>query len=197
VTLTNPLPLELCPYCRTARPLLAQQWQGNTKDHSGKSHRFWGAYDCKSCGGIVLVSTKNAPTNNVETVLPAIESVSTSIPNPAREYLNQAVASRNAPAGAVMLAASSVDAMLKDRGLLDGSLDKRIKEAEANHLITSEMALWAHEIRLDANAQRHADNADPLPTSEDAERVILFATALAQFLYVLPAMVTRGRATPP
>jgi hypothetical protein len=33
-------------------------------------------------------------------------------------------------------------------------------------------------------------------TQADADKSIEFATALGQFLYVLPAMVTRGR-TPP
>jgi hypothetical protein len=82
--------------------------------------------------------------------------------------------------------------MLKDKGYKQGSLNSRIDEA-AKNLITSEMAGWAHEIRLDANDQRHADEAASLPTKEDAERLIEFASALAQFLYVLPARVARGR----
>jgi hypothetical protein len=59
------------------------------------------------------------------------------------------------------------------------------------------MAAWAHEIRLDANDQRHADEAAPMATQEDADKVIQFAEALGQFLYVLPALVTRGRKQPP
>ena len=55
------------------------------------------------------------------------------------------------------------------------------------------MAAWAHEIRLDANDQRHADEGAKLPGEADAQKVIDFANALAQFLYVLPARVARGR----
>jgi hypothetical protein len=58
------------------------------------------------------------------------------------------------------------------------------------------MKLWAHEVRLDANDQRHADESAPLPSEADAKKAIEFAQALAQFLFVLPALVTRGRATP-
>lgn len=83
--------------------------------------------------------------------------------------------------------------MLKDKGLKDGPLGARINQAERNHLITPEMAAWAHEIRLDANDQRHADEAAELPSKTDAQKVIAFATALSQFLYVLPARVERGR----
>jgi hypothetical protein len=83
--------------------------------------------------------------------------------------------------------------MLKDKGFKDGSLYSRIESAVAAHLITSEMGVWAHEIRLDANDQRHSDEQAPLPSEADAAKAIEFANALAQFLYVLPAMVVRGR----
>jgi hypothetical protein len=92
-----------------------------------------------------------------------------------------------------MLTASAIDSMLKDKGYKEGTLNSRIDSAAKDHLITKEMALWAHEIRLDANDQRHADEAAPLPTSTDADKTFEFADALAQFLYVLPALVTRGR----
>ena len=55
------------------------------------------------------------------------------------------------------------------------------------------MAAWAHEVRLDANDQRHADEGAPLPAEADAAKVIEFAKALAEFLFVLPARVARGR----
>lgn len=101
--------------------------------------------------------------------------------------------SRHAPAGAVMLAASSVDAMLKAKGYSEGNLYGRIDQAASDHLITSDMAAWAHDVRLEANGQRHADSDTALPTSADASRVIDFARALAEFLFVLPARVSLGQ----
>ena len=95
-----------------------------------------------------------------------------------------------------MLTASAVDAMLKDKGLKEGSLNARINSAAQSHLITAEMAAWAHEIRLDANDQRHADEEADLPDAANASKAIDFANALAQFLYVLPARVERGRKGP-
>jgi len=56
------------------------------------------------------------------------------------------------------------------------------------------MAQWAHDIRLDANDQRHADEAASLPTDADTKKCVDFAMALAQFLFVLPARVQRGLA---
>jgi hypothetical protein len=119
--------------------------------------------------------------------------VDDSVPIRARQFLTQAIGSIHAPAGAVMLAGSAIDAMLKEKGLKDGSLYKRIDQAAAENLITREMALWAHEVRLEANDQRHADEEAELPEEADARRVIEFSKALAQFLFVLPAQVARAR----
>ncbi|BAP41280.1 putative uncharacterized protein [Pseudomonas sp. StFLB209] len=124
---------------------------------------------------------------------PAAQSVDEAVPARAKDFLEQAVKSLQAPAGAVILAASSVDAMLKEKGLKEGSLYKRIDTAAQQHLITEEMAAWAHEVRLGANDQRHADDDAPLPSTEDAQQAIEFVQALAQFLFVLPSRVARAR----
>jgi hypothetical protein len=131
---------------------------------------------------------------DVTDIWPAPQTVHDSIPERARAYLQQAIASIAAPSGAVMLTASAIDSMLKEKGLKDGSLYKRIDKAAADHLITAEMAAWAHEVRLDANDQRHVDDAGALPDEADARKSIDFTMALAQFLFVLPARVAEGRA---
>ena len=92
-----------------------------------------------------------------------------------------------------MLAASAVDAMLKAKGLKEGSLYRRIDEAAKTQLITEEMAAWAHDVRLEANDERHADEEYAMKTAEDAKRCIEFTSALAQLLFVLPDKVRRGR----
>jgi len=92
-----------------------------------------------------------------------------------------------------MVAASAVDSMLKARGLKTGTLYARIDQAKNEHLITPEMADWAHEVRLDANENRHADESVLMPSIQDAQRAIDFAEALGQFLFVLPSRVRRGR----
>ena len=64
------------------------------------------------------------------------------------------------------------------------------------------MEEWAHEVRLDANEQRHADEKGldeqdaPLPNWADADKSIAFAKALGEFMFVLPAKVRRGRNPP-
>lgn len=188
------LPLERCPHCSVALPHLAVQWSGDSASHNQRIRRVWSLYQCMTCGGMILTAAPSGVQNpDVETIWPSAYEVEDVVPARARDYLSQAIASQHAPAGAVMLAASAVDAMLKDKGLKDGSLNSRIDAAVNSNLITHEMAAWAHDIRLDANDQRHADDAADLPTAFDAEKVIEFAKALVQFVYVLPARVARGR----
>lgn len=189
------LTLSRCPHCQIAQPNLPRFGDVRaTNDHNGENPRLWATYQCATCGGVVLVTAPNAVQNsNVSDVWPVPDTVADVIPQRARAFLLQAIASLHAPSGAVMLTASSVDAMLKEKGYKDGTLSARIDAAADAHLITQEMAAWAHEIRLDANDQRHADESAALPSKTDASRVIEFAKALAQFLYVLPARVERGR----
>ena len=123
---------------------------------------------------------------------PFAKSINEDIPERPRTYLKQALESLHAPSGAVMLASSCVDAMLRAKGYRDGSLYARIEKAANDHLITSEMSKWAHDVRLDANDQRHADEQSALPSSDDAVRVIDFASALAELLFVLPGRINRG-----
>lgn len=190
-TLANALDLERCPHCSVSRPNLVAIYAVATKNSENEHHRFWRIYKCERCGGLVTAYSYDS-AGQVLAMYPDGIQVAEEIEERPREYLRQALDSLSAPAGAVMLAASSVDAMLKDKGLVDGSLYSRINKAAEDHLITDEMAKWAHEIRLDANDQRHADTDSDLPDLEDAERCVEFARALGQFLYVLPDRVQRG-----
>jgi len=189
--LGSQLILPRCPHCSVDQPSLHQAARFETQDYRGGSTKTWACYKCSRCGG---VTTAWAPKgkNAVHGMFPSGLEVDETLPGRAKEYLEQAINSMDAPAGAVMLAASSVDAMLKAKGLAEGSLYNRIKSAADDHLITEEMAEWAHDVRLDANDQRHSDMAVPLPSPEDARRVIDFVQALGLFLFVLPSRVQKG-----
>jgi hypothetical protein len=84
-----------------------------------------------------------------------------------------------------MLCASAVDAMLKEKGHQEGTLNQRINKAVEDHLLTQEMGDWAHHVRLEANDPRHADKDADIPTQEQAEQSIEFTEALAEILFVL------------
>ncbi len=183
--------LERCPHCNVDRPNLALAIEAGTMDYMGQNPRHWRIYRCTRCGMVVTAWAPNANTYAVGW-FPKASDVDETLPERARTYLSQALNSLHSPAGAVMLAASAVDAMLKAKGYKEGSLYSRIDKATKDHLITAEMAQWAHEVRLEANEERHADEAEPLPTPEEATRSLDFAMALGQFLFVLPARVQKG-----
>lgn len=185
------LELSRCPHCSIDNPNLAQNKKLATTNHAGGNQRYWRIYVCQRCGGAVIAAaySKNGEVSEVH---PQTREIPDPIPSPARDYLKQAKDSRHAPAGAVMLAASSVDAMLKAQGYSEGSLYSRIDQAVEEGLITSEMGRWAHDVRLDANEPRHADEDAPLPTPKAAAKAVDFAEALGEFLFVLPARVQRG-----
>ena len=185
------LELDRCPHCSVANPNLSNQKFFETKDHAGGMRRGWGVYVCSNCGGVVTAWALKQGQETIE-IFPKSPQVSEDIPETPKTYLSQAISSIHAPAGAVMLAASSVDAMLKEKGYKEGSLYTRIEKAVKDNLITREMASWAHDVRLDANDQRHADEMANLPDTNDAKRVIDFVTAFGEYMFVLPAKIKRG-----
>jgi hypothetical protein len=190
-TLAGTLDLPRCPHCQIAHPHLTLKLQLPTNNSAGAGSRHWCIYVCTTCGGVVSAWAA-AQGATAQGVFPNAPAVSAEVPDRPRTYLSQAFESLHAPAGAVMLAASAVDAMLKLRGLTQGSLYARIEKAAQDHLITPEVSAWAHAVRLDANDQRHADESALLPTADDAKRSIDFAVALADILFVLPARVRHG-----
>ncbi len=191
VALATNLLLPRCPHCAVANPNLVQIHVAETKNYAGGNYRIWVVYACGRCGGLVLGSS-HAHGGNVREIYPASMEIQEEIPDRPRAYLQQAHDSLHAPAGAVMLAASAVDSMLKAKGYPDGSLYARIEKAVAANVITEDMGKWAHVVRLDANDQRHADDAADLPTEADARRVLDFARTLAEVMFVLPSRVERG-----
>jgi hypothetical protein len=186
------LPVDQCRYCGVKHPAM-QAVTGNitTQPFHKDETYFWKVYKCNSCGNCTIAQTSYSE-GYVEFILPQPKGYEESIPERAREYLKQASDTLHAPAASVMVAASAVDEMLKARGLTKGKLYPRIKEAVETHLITEEMGEWAHEVRLEANAQRHADDEYEMPDKERAENILEFAEALAQFLFVLPSRVQAG-----
>ena len=188
---TTQLDLKRCPYCSIANPNIYLLQFLETNDANGANLRMWHIYKCNSCGGVIVASSYKQSDEIID-VIPAPKNIDDCIPDRARDFLNQSLESIHAPAGSIMLSASSIDAMLKDKGYMKGSLYERIDKATNDHLITEGMSQWAHQIRLEANDQRHADDKAALPTKDDAKRIVEFALALADFLYVLPDKVNKG-----
>ncbi len=189
--LNEQLQLDRCPHCSVDNPSLFKIAEFATNDYRNSKGRCWRVYSCRRCGGAVTACSVAWNARILE-MYPSSVIVHEAIPEKAREFLKQALNSLHSPAGAVMLAASSVDAMLKAKRYKEGSLYTRIDKAVLENLITKEMGQWAHAVRLDANDQRHADEEAPLPEAPQAKRCVDFTIALGHFLFVLPSQIEQG-----
>lgn len=190
-----------CPQCGVNKPNLRKITELCTVNDPNLPGTAWGMFVCAHCLGMIMAETAVVAVRDVWTVLgdpyrtyPGARSVSPDVPARAQKYLTQALNSIAQPDAAVMMAGSAIDAMLKAKGMAEGSVHRRINEAVASHLITQGMADWAHEVRLAANEQRHSDDESEHATTDDAKRLVEFAMALAEFLFVLPARIEKGRA---
>lgn len=184
--------IDRCPHaeCGVAMPNL-------TLEHvvTGKwPETYTGILQCSACKNVITVKV-DEQYEPLE-VLPALKSYSTDIPDRARRSLTDARGTLGHPSPSIMCSAQAIDWMLKEKGYVKGDLYSRIKKAAEDHVITEDMEKWAHEVRLGANAERHADPGEAPPTVEDAQRLLKFAEALAEILFELPARVRRGRAQP-
>ncbi len=106
------LGLGRCPHCGVDHPSLPRHQGFETEGVSTKEKRYWSTYVCTRCGGVITASSPHDGAE-ITRIYPGPDEVSDSVPNPARQYLTQAIDSVHAPAASVMVAASAVDAMLK------------------------------------------------------------------------------------
>ena len=179
--------LDRCPHCNIALPNLLEvgKYQVPSSDRTVYLLR------CKTCS--MPVSVVADPWGHVVTTWPKTVTYSKDIPERARNRLIDARETLANPSPCIMCCNAAVDWMLKEKGLVEGSLYSRIDKAAEEHLITDDMKAWAHEIRLSSNIERHADVNEADPTREEAQRCLNFAEALAELLFVLPERVARGR----
>jgi hypothetical protein len=186
------LKLERCPHCSVHMPTLKREASLLTIPDDVW---LWGVYVCQGCKYPVVAGGRrrlDGVATQATMLIPKPSGIDEAVPEPARRYLQQASDALYTPDGATMLAASAVDALLKAKKYTKGTLNERIKQAAADHVITEGMAAWAHSVRLEANDPRHADVMRPHATRAAAEQTLEFARALAQFLFVLPDRVARG-----
>ncbi len=154
--LDNHLKINRCPHCLINNPNLSSMIpEFITREDNSTNERFWRVYICARCGGVVTAYCTEQ-TRQVVRYYPEVETVSEGLPTKVATYMQQAIDSTFAPAGSVMLCASAIDAMFKDKGLMEGGLYSRINEAVTEGLLPKEMETWAHEVRLYAPILRPA-----------------------------------------
>ena len=72
----NELDVNRCPHCKIASPRLVMVWQHRTSAHSGGDKKFWTAYQCASCGGVVLTCATGESPGAIHASYPSTLEVS-------------------------------------------------------------------------------------------------------------------------
>jgi Domain of unknown function (DUF4145) len=199
------LGLDRCPHCNVANPVLQLQHQfeasparANLMAQRGTGY-VWHIYMCRTCAGLVSGATVRVDARLMygqilnrmpfQWIIPTPRHLDKNMPPRVAHYLGQAQETIASPSASIIMSASAIDAMLKVKALKDGSLFARINQAAETGIITKDMAHVAHDVRLGANDERHADEDAALTTDEDARRCLEFAEALAEMIFILPTRV--------
>ena len=120
-------------------------------------------------------------------------TVHKAVPDRPRKILQDANDARSSPIACTTTAVRAVEAMLAEKGYRKSGLKSRITKAVESGDLPKAMGDWAAEVR-ELGVSSHTDEKpEPLSTKEDAERALLFANTLAQYLFVLPARITKAR----
>ncbi|MFL9989612.1 DUF4145 domain-containing protein [Paraburkholderia sediminicola] len=141
---TSALPLARCPHCSVAVPNLRRlKVDVETNDADNKRPRAWGFFACSVCGGCVMVGWEGI--TGFCDIWPDSNGFSGDIPEEPLDFLKQAAETLSSPRASVVMSAGAIDAMLKAKGLVEGKLYPRIKQAVEQHLLTPDMGEWAHD----------------------------------------------------
>lgn len=180
-----------CPHCQINNPNLGEVYHNTFQDSENKQRKTWYIFCCNNCYGLVTVETAINNSKNVIKYFPENDVISEDIPNPAKKYLEEAVKTVHSPSASILVGSRSLNEMLLAIGYEDKNLYNKLQQASEDRKITSEMESWAHEVRLNANEERHPKKYSTEATQEDAKNTIELLKAFAQYLFVLPAMIQK------
>jgi hypothetical protein len=206
--------LAICPFCYAKNPGLHLIHLTDIElslpqarllgDQVAEGACQWALYSCTSCLLCISVCIAQAwgATGRLRTVLafPTIVSSHSRLkdtPSSARDYLLEAERiRRDSPRSSILATATAIDHMLKHRGYKTGSLYERINAAVAAQEFPKSIGDWAHEVRLDANDIRHADeHTDPsYYSAQRADLLWRLAATISDVWFGIPAEIARGRA---
>ncbi|MCH7888871.1 MAG: DUF4145 domain-containing protein [Proteobacteria bacterium] len=122
-------------------------------------------------------------------------TVHEAVPPRPREILQNANDARGSPIACTTTAVRAVEAMMAEKGYrtrklgLKGRIAKAIESGD----LPKVMGDWAEEVRELGVASHTDEEPEPLSTKEDAERALLFANTLADYLFVMPARILEAR----
>lgn len=173
--------------------------------------RVFGSYKCDHCKGLLVAHVRtesesirdvnvadwmHSVDNHLDWVpkegwYPAFPDVPDAIAEAASEA--HACLSIGAARAAVALARAVVEAVAKDQGITNGSLQFKIDELSRRGLVRPVVREGAHEVRLDGNAVTHGDLIEQPMTRDEAADVLVLLDEVLGDVYQTPARIARVR----
>lgn len=167
-----------CQHCDQCVVVVEEMWIGDAPRHLGRG----GAVSHHGIHWWPLPTSVQSPDVPTE-IAGALNEAAT------------ALAARCPRASAVM-ARRTLEAIVVDKGEPNGSLASRLSTLAQRHVLTSELADWAKEVRLIGNIGAHVDPLQQVSV-DDARQLIAFLRQLVYYFYELPAELARRRAGTP
>ena len=91
----------------------------------------------------------------------------------------------------MLLARSVVEAIAKDKGIVDGNLKSKIDAMREQGIIVPSLAETAHEIRFIGNDMAHGDFVEEIG-KEESKDALGFMTTLIEQIYQQPARLSKS-----
>ncbi|WP_129966937.1 DUF4145 domain-containing protein [Bifidobacterium pseudolongum] len=98
----------------------------------------------------------------------------------------------NSYRAAVLMARTTVEAIAKDKGITDGTLQHKIEQMGEQNIIGPQLKDEAHEIRYLGNEMAHGD-LDVTVSEQDAADILGFMDTMIDYVYQQPALIEKRR----
>lgn len=176
-----------CPYCHRFTHL-------EVKSSFGNMHGDWDTAECNACHKVVLMN------RNTQVIYPnpLPREVDAKIKESIKKDFEEALQcfSVNAYRAVAIMARRALQSVCLDKGAEeDDNLNKQIDWLHEQRVITSDLQLWAHEVRFVGNSAAHPrkPNEDTPVSKEDADDILKLLEQFCQVLYVAPAIANERR----
>ena len=179
---------------------------------SSDSRQVWGTYKCDNCNAVSLATSQASKNETVDERTPAIwierkadaEWYPTptvvgkefpDVPQHIAEAASEAYKCRSISAfrAAALLARSVIEAIAKDKGVIQGNLMSKIDELFNQRFIREHIRDGAHEVRFLGDEMAHGDFISSI-TDEERELALILMSEIIEEVYQSPARVARARA---
>jgi hypothetical protein len=192
-----------CAFCYERGGFTIEHHAVKRKPNAGKVLNF-DTLRCGNCGGYVLAlwSATSMPIDlqgiHDYRVLPwpqRLDQYPSHWPEPVGRHWKQAqrtLLNEDWDAAAVM-ARSSMQAALRDKGAVGGSLKQEITDLASKGVLPPLMEEWSHHVRELGNDSAHPKPNQPATEPRDAQDIVQFLTFMLQYLYDLPKQIADYR----